>query len=72
MSGCSRLSGSDAEKNYGFSLPLLPLECECTWNKQPDREKKNATKKKQKKKILHNSNFCTLLNSKEVDCGRDY
>ena len=68
MSGCTRLSGSDTEKNNGFSLPLLPLECECPWNKQPDREKKY----KKKKKILHNSNFCTLLNSKEVDCGRDY
>ena len=66
MSQCSRPSGSDTEKSYGFSLPLLSFECECPWNKQPDR------KKMRKKKKTINSNFCTLLNSKEVDYGRGY
>ena len=54
------------KKTMGSPFPILSFECERPWNKQPDR-KKNA-----KKTILHNSNFCTLLNSKEVDYGRDY
>ena len=53
---------------YGFSLPLLPCECECLWNKQPDLKKMYIVISK----LVIYSNFCARLNSQYIHYGRDY